>query len=188
MHPPIFVREVSDPERPQLGISLRAPNAFTLRRAQILLASAAGHRPRQIARSLGCAPQTVRNAIHAFNATGLAALSAEPSRPKSAVPVLNGAKREQLHALLHQSPRAFGLARSTWTLSLLARVAHEQGLSPTVLSIETIRQALRRLKVRWRGAKHWLTSSDPAYTRKKPTRPADRTGREPTGLDAWRCG
>ena len=62
----------------------------------------------------------------------------------------------------------FGLARSTWTLALLARVAYEQGLSPTVLSIETIRQALRRLKVRWHRAKHWLTSSDPAYTRKKP--------------------
>jgi hypothetical protein len=36
-----------------------------------------------------------------------------------------------------------------------------------VLSIETIRQALRRLRVRWRRAKHWLTSPDPAYTRKK---------------------
>ena len=167
MHPPIFVRELSDPERAQLQASLRAPSAFTLRRAQIILASAAGHRPREIAHGLRCTPQTVRNAIHAFNATGLAALSAGSSRPKSAVPILNGAKLEQLRALLHHSPRAFGLARSTWTLALLARVAHEQGLSPTVLSIETIRQALRRLKVRWRRAKHWLTSSDPAYARKK---------------------
>jgi transposase len=184
MHRPIFVRELSDPERAQLEASLRALSAFTLRRAQILLASAAGHRPREIARHLGCASQTVRNAIHAFNATGLAALSAGSSRPKSAVPVLNGAKLEQLRALVHHSPRAFGLARSTWTLALLARVAHEQGLSPTVLSIETIRQALRRLKLRWRRAKHWLTSPDPAYARKKSTRPADPTGREPTGLDA----
>ena len=91
MHPPIFVRELSDPERAQLQASLRAPSAFTLRRAQILLASAAGHRPREIARGLRCAPQTVRNAIHAFNATGLAALSAWSSRPKSAVPVKLGA-------------------------------------------------------------------------------------------------
>ncbi len=90
MHPPIFVRELSDQERAQLEASLRAPSAFTLRRAQILLASAAGHRPREIARRLGCAPQTVRNAIHAFNGTGLAALSAGSSRPKSAAPVLKG--------------------------------------------------------------------------------------------------
>ena len=42
---------------------------------------------------------------------------------------------EQPRAILHQSPRAFGQARSTWTLALLARVAHAQGLSATVLSV-----------------------------------------------------
>jgi hypothetical protein len=36
-----------------------------------------------------------------------------------------------------------------------------------VLSAETIRQALLRLGVGWRRAKHWLTSPDPAYARKK---------------------
>ncbi len=68
---------------------------------------------------------------------------------------------------LHQTPRAFGQPRSTWTLPLLAQVAHAQGLSPAVLSPETIRKALLRLEVNWRRAKHWLTSPDPAYTRKK---------------------
>ena len=48
--------------------------------------------------------------------------------------MLDGAKLEQLRGLLHQSPRAFGHARSTWTLTLLAQVAHDQGLSATVLS------------------------------------------------------
>ncbi len=81
--------------------------------------------------------------------------------------MLDGAKRERLRALLHQSPRAFGHARSTWTLALLAEVAHAQGLSATVLSAETIRQALLRLGVSWRRAKRWLTSPDPAYARKK---------------------
>ena len=56
---------------------------------------------------------------------------------------------------------------STWTLALLARVAHERGLSPTVLSDETIRRALLRLGVGWKRAKRWLTSPDPAYARKK---------------------
>jgi transposase len=116
---------------------------------------------------LGCARQTVRNAIRAFNAHGLAARTEGSSRPKSAARVLDGAKLEQLRAILHQAPRAFGQARSTWTLTLLAQVAHEQGLSPTVLSAETIRQALLRLAVGWKRAKRWLTSPDPAYARKK---------------------
>jgi transposase len=167
MHPPIFVRELSGAERGQLEASLRAASAFTVRRTQIVLLSAAGRQPRAIAQGLCCAVQTVRNAIRAFNARGLAALTAGSSRPKSAAPVLDRAKLEQLRALLHQAPRAFGQAKSTWTLALLARVVHEQGLSPTVLSAETIRQALLRLEVRWKRAKRWLTSPDPAYARKK---------------------
>ena len=107
------------------------------------------------------------SAIGALNARGLATLTAGSSRPKSAAPVLDRAKLEQLRAILHQSPRVFGQARSTWTLTLLAQVAHEQGLSATRLSAETIRQALVRLAVAWKRAKRWLTSPDPAYARKK---------------------
>ena len=166
MHPPIFVRGPSAEERARLEAALRASDAFTVRRAQIALLSAEGRRPREIARGLRCAVQTVRNGIRAFNAEGLAALTAGSSRPKSAAPVLGEAERERLRAILHQPPRAFGHARSTWTLALLARVAHERGLSPTVLSAETIRQALLRLGVGWRRAKRWLTSPDPAYAQK----------------------
>ena len=167
MHPPIFVRELRDAERAQLEAGLRSASAFTVRRAQIVLRSASGRTPREIARGLCCASQTVRNAIRAFNAGGLAALAAGSTRPRSAAPVLDGAKLERLRAILHQSPRAFGRARSTWTLDLLARVAHDQGLSPVRLSPETIRRALLRPAVGWKRAKRWLTSPDPAYARKK---------------------
>jgi hypothetical protein len=51
MHPPIFVREPSDAERRQLEAGLRAANAFTVRRAQIVLLSAEGRRPREMALS-----------------------------------------------------------------------------------------------------------------------------------------
>ena len=67
----IFVRPLSDAERKILEAGLRSPDAFTLRRCQILLASADGHNAYQIARNLGCNPQTVRNAIHKFNQEGL---------------------------------------------------------------------------------------------------------------------
>lgn len=167
MHPAIFVRELSGAERTQLETSLRAASAFTVRRAQIVLLSAAGRLPRAIAQGLCCAVQTVRNAIRAFNRRGLAALRAGSPRPRSAAPVLDQAKLERLHAILHQPPRAFGHARSTWTLALLAQVAHEQGLSTTALSPETIRRALQRLEVGWKRAKRWLTSPDPAYALKK---------------------
>jgi DNA-binding NarL/FixJ family response regulator len=71
MKRPIFVRPLSDAERETLEAGLRSPDAFTLRRCQILLASDRGENAYQIARSLGCNPQTARNAIHAFNNKGL---------------------------------------------------------------------------------------------------------------------
>ena len=166
MHPPLFVREPSATERARLEAALRASDASAVRRAQIVPLSAEGRRPRGIARGLRCAVQTVRNGIRASNAEGLAALTAGSSRPKSAAPVLGAAELGRLRAILHRPPHAFGHPRSTWTLALLAEVAHGQGLSPTVLSVETVRRALLRLGVGWKRAKRWLTSPDPAYAQK----------------------
>jgi hypothetical protein len=72
-----------------------------------------------------------------------------------------------LQALLHERPRAFGKPRRTWTLRLAAEVCWERGLTPHQVSIETIRQALKRLGVRWRRAKRWMTSPAPQYALKK---------------------
>ena len=76
---------------------------------------------------------------------------------------------EALRALLHQSPRNFGKETSLWTLELAAEVSFEQGLTPQRVSREAVRTALQRLGVRWKRAKQWITSPDPAYVRKKTT-------------------
>jgi transposase len=162
-----FVRALTPTERQHLQQGLRSADAFTLRRCQILLASAGGQTPAGIARTLGCTPATVRNTIHAFAAQGLAALKEKSSRPHSARPLLDAAFDEPLRHLLHQSPRALGKPRSTWTLGLVAQVCHAKGWTPRVLSLDTIRLAIRRLGVSWKRAKHWITSPDPAYARKK---------------------
>jgi transposase len=167
MKPPLFVREFSDAERRALQSGLRSREAFTLRRAQILLASAEGQRPAQIASHLGCAVGTVHNAIHAFASEGIACLTEKRHGPKDARPILDETKTGPLRGILHQSPRRFGKARSTWTLDLLADVTFERGLTPRRLSHEAVRQAVKRLGSGWKRAKQWITSPDPAYARKK---------------------
>jgi transposase len=167
MHPPLFIRPLTPTEREQLQAGLRSTDAFSLRRCQILLASASGLRPKLIATNLGCSTGTVRNAIRAFHADGLASLQEKSSRPKSAQPLLDAAHHQELYVLLHQSPRLFGQPRSTWTLALVAQVCHERGWTPRRLSVESVRHAVERLGVRWRRAKHWIHSPDPAYVRKK---------------------
>src|SRR5215472_11662948 len=108
MNSPIHIRTPSPAEQEGIQGGLRSSDAFTLRRSQILLASSRGHRPKEIARNLGCATQTVRNAIHAFEQKGLACLKQESSRPKTIQAQFDQTKCEALRALLHQSPRMFG--------------------------------------------------------------------------------
>lgn len=167
MKPPLFVRELSCAERRALQAGLRSREAFTLRRAQILLASAQGQRPSRIAAHVGCAVGTVHNALHAFEKEGTDCLTEKAPGPKDGQPVLDEAKADTLKGILHQSPRQFGKARSTWTLDLLADVAFEQDLTPRRLSHEAVRQAVKRLGHGWKRAKQWITSPDPAYARKK---------------------
>jgi transposase len=164
---PLFVRPLTDQERAALRAGLRSPDAFTLRRCQVLLASAEGLKPAQVAERFGRASQSVRNAIRAFAAEGLGCLEEKSHRPKSARPELDDAGCERLRALLHRSPRDFGRPTSTWTLGSAAEVAFAEGITERLVSDETIRQALLRLGVGWKRAKAWITSPDPAYLRKK---------------------
>lgn len=167
MQAPLLVRPLTDAERSALEAGLRSPAAFAVRRAQILLASARGEHVPAIARALGCHEQTVRDAIHAFAAHGTAAPTPGSSRPRTVHAAFDAAGAEQLKELLHRSPRDFGHPTSLWTLELAAETAHAEGLTATRVSGETVRATLARLDVRWRRAKRWITSPDPAYARKK---------------------
>src|ERR671912_2668558 len=178
MKPPIFVRELSEKERECLQAGLRSRDTFVLRRCQILLASARGSSPHKIAESLGCASQTVRNAIRAFNEKGLDALIAGSSTPKRVYPAFDAISAERLRGMLHRSPREFGYETSLWTLEMAAEAAFEEGLTEKRVSGETIRATLSRLLgIRWQRAKRWITSPDPLYERKKAARPTDGDSR-----------
>jgi transposase len=167
MKAPTFVRSLTTAERQQLQAGLRAIDAFTVRRCQILLASADGQRAPTIARNLHCAVGTVHYALRAFQREGLGCLQEKSSRPHSAQAFLDERFTDALKDLLHHSPRLWGKPTSWWTLDLVAAVCHGKGWTPRQLTGEAIRVALQRLGIRWRRAKHWITSPDPAYARKK---------------------
>jgi transposase len=168
MKKPIFVLPLSDDERKTLKAGLRAPDAFILRRCQILLASADGCTAYQIARTFGCHDQTVRNVIAKFNEKGLKeALRKGSRRPHTIHAAFDEKQAEKLKEMLHHTPRSFGRHSSLWTLQMAAEVSLEEGLTEKRVSGETIRATLERMGVRWRRAKRWITSPDPEYERKK---------------------
>jgi transposase len=168
MQAPLFVRPPTESECQALAAGLRSGDAFTLRRSQIVLASVRGEHAPAIARALGCTGQTVRNAIRAFDRDGAAALVAGSSRPHTRHVAFDADGAERLRALLHRSPRDFGHPTSVWTLELAAEVAEAEGITAKRVSDETVRATLARLGIRWRRAKDWITSPDPAYAKKKP--------------------
>src|SRR5712692_5945513 len=172
MQAPLFVRPLTEKEQAELEAGRRSSQGFTVRRSQMLLASAQGKPTTTIARLIGCSDQTVRDAIHDFHERGIAALQPKSSRPHTTHEVFDAQGREQLRALIHQSPRPFGKDTSIWTLDLAAEVSVTMGIASRPISGETIRNALAQLGVHWKRAKHWITSPDPDYLRKKRRRDA----------------
>lgn len=82
-------------------------------------------------------------------------------------------------------PREFGQPRSTWTWAMLAAVSVEQGWSENELSIETMRQAIKALRVSWQ-TKDSLTSPDPQYSKKKQQQ--DRLLEKARKRPVWELG
>src|SRR6266853_4186664 len=129
MQAPLFIRLLTEKEQAELEAGRRSSHGFTVRRSQMLLASAEGKPTTSIACLIGCTDQAVRNAIHDFHERGIAALQPKSSRPHTTHEVFDAQGREQLRALLHQSPRNFGRDSSIWTLALRAEVRVEDGIA-----------------------------------------------------------
>src|SRR5947199_5402404 len=104
---PLFVRPPTDAERQAVEDSLRSPDAFVLRRAQIILASAQREPVGVIAPRVGFSGQAVRDVIRAFNARGLAVLQQGARRNRVIYCSFDTPGAEALRELLHRSPRDF---------------------------------------------------------------------------------
>jgi DNA-binding CsgD family transcriptional regulator len=105
MQTPRCIRPLTADERDALEAGLRSAEALTVRRGQILLASAEGQHRTTIARHLRCHEPTVRHAIHAFHQRGMRAIHPTASKPHRPKAIVNTQRRERLRALLHQRPR-----------------------------------------------------------------------------------
>src|SRR5258708_31944074 len=78
----IFVWSLTAAERTVLEKGLRSPDAFVLRRCGFSWRALVGSVRPRIAKQLGYDDQTILDAVHAFNATGLQALQKGSSRAK----------------------------------------------------------------------------------------------------------
>jgi len=168
MPKPIYARPITSEEQTSLKVGLRSSSAYTVRRSQIILMSSEDRlSARAIGERLRCSDQCVREAIHAFEEEGVACLEAKSHRKHTLPTKFDQVGLERLSALVHESPRQYGYTTSLWSLTQLAHVSYQQGLSRASVSHETVRQALKRLGIDWRRAREHITSPDPHYEAKK---------------------
>ena len=100
MRPPIYVRKLTKREKQALQAGVRSKDPFVIRRSQIVLASARGEKAIEIAQTLGCDDQTVRNVIQGFNQHGIAILQEGSRRPHTTQAAFSAETVERLKEIL----------------------------------------------------------------------------------------
>jgi transposase len=140
-------------------------NGVNAQHARVIRLSRGDVTNRQIAERVGYSPGWVRQIIHRFNAGGIDAIRWYPyycapggSRTFVADVV------EQIVQVALSSPVAL-IGLSVWSLPKLRAYLIEQKIVEGI-SLEWLRQILRRRNIRWRRSKSWKESTDPEFARK----------------------
>jgi len=159
----IYVRTLEPDDVNTLKTATRSSNVFTRDRAKILLLSSQGYFARYIAEKLGCDARKVRTAIKTFNTKGLNAL--ERGKAKGAEPRITKEQQAKILMIASTEPHRLGLHFTTWSLSKLRTYSMEQKIVDTI-SIESVRQLLKRERMKLRKSKRFQYSNDPLFAKK----------------------
>ena len=137
-------------------------NQVKHRHARIILLSRGGFRNAQIAQHCDCTATWVRRIIHRFNTGGLAAIAwypyyCSPTGPRKFMAEV----AEQVYEVALSPPKKLiGLA--VWSLAKLREYLQNQKIVGAI-SLEWLRQLLRRSRIHWRHTKTWKDSEDPQF-------------------------
>jgi transposase len=137
-------------------------NAVNSRHARIILLSRGGGTNPQVAEHCGCTPTWVRQILHRFNRGGIEAITWYPCYCAPAGPrKFFSDVVEQIGQVALSPPKRL-IGMSVWSLEKLRAYLVEQKILPSI-SLEWLRQVLRRCKIHWRHTKTWKDSQDPEF-------------------------
>jgi transposase len=164
----IRVRSITAEESEILDRWQRSDNIVCYRRARILRLSEADWRCPAIAEVLALHAETVRCVIKAFNEGGIEAITPQP-RSGGRPPDYTQEVADFAENLARQEPPDQE-GRATWTLHGLAKAIAARFEYIDKMSHEAVRRLLKLRDIAYYRAKHWLTSPDPHYERRKRRR------------------
>ena len=161
--PSVFSRAITPEEREHLETASRSNNAFAKERAKIILLSSQGNPTQEICTKTGREKRSVLAAIHAFNRKGFASL--EPVKRPGRKPVFTLEQRAKIIQTVNTEPRLIGMNFTTWSLHKLRDYVVNNDIVPTI-SIEHLRQVLKRGNKKFKKSRKWCYSNDPDFAKK----------------------
>ena len=165
--PKRYVIELSDTERAKLERWVKnPPKAYLRKRARAILLVADGKPLYKVAQHsrIRVHRKTVTEWVKRYQNEGLEGLKVRPGQGRKAAffPRPEKEAKAEVEAVLHQSPRNFGLRRARWRLQDVGRVlAWLNGYSQA-----GIYKALKRLGFSRKQALNFIHSPDPEYRAK----------------------
>jgi len=133
------------------------PKPHVRMKAGAVLAVAQGASQKQAAEFYHTSPTSLSQWVRRFCERGIAGFEIAPGRGRP-----RQVDDQQLRDYALQSPRNFGIARSRWTLQLLAETVP----SARGMSASGVLRALRRLGITSKRGQPWLLSPDPEFEKK----------------------
>lgn len=139
-------------------------NQVNSKHARVILLSAGGVCNRGIAFRLDYSPAWVRKLIHRFNKDGIAGIQYWSCWQNRGPRKFLSDIVEQVVEVALSSPKSL-IGMNQWSLSKLREYLIEQKFIEGI-SLEWLRQLLRRHRIRWRRTKTWKQSNDPEFATK----------------------
>ena len=137
-------------------------NSVNCLHARIILLSRGGLHNREIAIRCDCTPTWVRQIIHRFNRRGIDGISWYPYYCARDGPRKFFADIVEQVCEVALSPPKRLIGMSVWSLEKLREYLVWQKILPSI-SLEWLRQLLRRYRIHWRHSKTWKDSNDPRF-------------------------
>ena len=137
-------------------------NSVNCLHARIILLSRGALINSEISSRCGCTTTWVRQIIHRFNRGGIDAISWYPYYCARDGPRKFFADIVEQICEVALSPPKRLIGMSVWSLQKLREYLIAQKIIPSI-SLEWLRQLLRRCRVRWRHSKSWKDSDDPQF-------------------------
>ncbi len=161
--PKIFARLPTAEEQAALKSAANSNNAFAKERAKAVLYSSEGLKVSVICKKLEKEKRSVLAAIKRFNENGIACL--ERGKTTGRKPKFAQEQKAAIIEVLNTDPRKLGKNFTVWSLPKLKAHIVEKGIVSGI-SIETLRQILRKENKKYKKSRKWLFSNDPNFAKK----------------------